>query len=229
MASNNGSPNPQFLAPPAVTALRQEARTLDPKFPPMTRSLSDNMRDERQDLKEAAEQTLNVIVDLDLDGRVKWVSPSWRQVVGTSPESIEGRMISDILIGNKNVFQDAIESMKVDDSRSRFIRFALPMGPDSLLSESSESRQSESQEAGTSEEGGGGEAIERIEETPQESTEEEYPYGVLSMEAQGIMVFDRTADGAGHVGHVSAVPCYSTSSRHHYETKKKKKKSERKR
>lgn len=216
MASNNGSPNPQFLAPPAVTALRQEARTLDPKFQPTTRSLSDNMREERQDLKEAAEQTLNVIVNLDLDGRVKWVSPSWRQVVGTSPELIEGHMISDILIGNKNVFQDAIEAMKVDDSRSRFIRFALPMGPDSLLRESSQSRSSEPQEAEANEEGEG--ALGKIEEAPQEKTEEEYPYGVLSMEAQGIMVFDRTADGASHVGHVSAMPYRFTSSRHHDET-----------
>lgn len=216
MASNNGSPNPQFLAPPAVTALRQEARTLDPKFQPVARSLSDNMREERQDLKEAAEQTLNVIVNLDLDGRVKWVSPSWRQVVGTSPDLIEGHMISDILIGNKNVFQDAIEAMKVDDSRSRFIRFALPMGPDSLLRESSESRSSEPQEAEVNEEGE--RVLEKIEEAPQEKTDEEYPYGVLSMEAQGIMVFDRTADGASHVGHVSAMPYCSTSSRHHDET-----------
>ena len=110
--SGNGTPNPQFLAPPAVTALRQEARSVDPKLNSMTRSLSDDMREERADLKEAAEQTLNVIVDLDLDGRVKWVSPSWKQVVGTPLGSVEGRMIADLLVGNKNVFQEAIESLK---------------------------------------------------------------------------------------------------------------------
>ena len=67
--ADNGSPKPQFLAPPAVTALRQEARNINPK---MTRSLSENIKEERDDLKEAAEQTLNIIVDLDLEGRVKW-------------------------------------------------------------------------------------------------------------------------------------------------------------
>ena len=203
--AGNGSPNPQFLAPPAVTALRQEARVVDPKFPPSTRAPSDHMLEERQDLKEAAEQTLNVIVDLDLDGRVKWVSPSWRQVVGTPPQSIEGRMISDILVGNKSVFQDAIESMKVDDSRSRFIRFALQMGPDSLLRESPESQpEKEENEAGTDAVGTteGQEPQEKTQETF-EDEQKEHPYGFLHMEAQGIMVFDRSADGAGHVGHVS--------------------------
>lgn len=197
--AGNGTPNSQLLAPPAVTALRQEARSVDPKNQSMTRSLSDNMREEREDLKEAAEQTMNVIVDLDLDGRIKWVSPSWKQVVGTSPDFLEGRSISDFLIGNKNVFQDAIESMKVDDSRSRFIRFALQMGPDSLMKYSPESRPAEAQETKTSE---GKEAVDKKEGEPLEKNEEEYPYGVLNMEAQGIMVFDRTTDGASHIGHV---------------------------
>lgn len=202
--SGNGTPNPQFLAPPAVTALRQEARSVDPKLNSMTRSLSDDMREERADLKEAAEQTLNVIVDLDLDGRVKWVSPSWKQVVGTPLSSAEGRMIADLLVGNKNVFLDAIESLKVDDSRSRFIRFSLPMGPDSLMKYSPESRPLEAEQTETSE---GGEAtVGKIEDVSPEKTEEEHPYGVLNMEGQGIMVFDRTTDGAGHVGHVSATP-----------------------
>jgi len=192
--AGNGTPNSQFLAPPAVTALRQEARSIDPKFPPMSRSISENMREEREDLKEAAEQTLNVIVDLDLDGRIKWVSPSWKQVVGTAPESVEGRMIADFLLGNKDVFQDAIESLKVDDSRSRFIRFAVPMGPDSLLRYTPESRPLEEGQTGASE---GGEVPEK--------TEEEYPHGILDMEAQGIMVFDRTTDGSSHVGHVGAI------------------------
>lgn len=201
--AGNGTPNSQFLAPPAVTALRQEARSVDPKFPPMTRSISDDMREEREDLKEAAEQTLNVIVDLDLDGRIKWVSPSWKQVVGTAPESVEGRMIADFLLGNKNVFQDAIESLKVDDSRSRFIRFAVPMGPGSLLKYTPDSRPSDEPQTEASEAGNVTSKTEEV--APPEKTEEEYPYGILDMEAQGIMVFDRTTDGTSHVGHVSAI------------------------
>ena len=181
--ANNDSPKPQFLAPPAVTALRQEARNIDPK---MIRTLSDNMREEREDLKEAAEQTLNIIVDMDLEGCIKWVSPSWRQVVGSSPESVEGHLISEILLGNKDVFRDAIESMRQDDSRSRFIRFALQMGPDSVLKYAPEPPPAATEN-------------QAICEVTEKSQEEEQTHNVLNMEGQGIMVYDRTDDEAGHV------------------------------
>ncbi|KAJ5555875.1 CheY-like superfamily [Penicillium sp. DV-2018c] len=184
--SGNDSPNPQFLAPPAVTALRQEARNIDPK---LVRTLSDNMREEREDLKEAAEQTLNIIVDMDLEGRIKWVSPSWTQVVGTAPESVEGRLISDLLLGNRDVFRDAIESMKQDDSRSRFIRFALKMGPDSVLKYSPEPPPTIADSA-TGQQG--------TEKDVDDTNEEEYGHNVLNMEGQGIMVYDRTEDEPGH-------------------------------
>lgn len=184
--ADNGSTNPQFLAPPAVTALRQEARNINPK---MTRSMSDDMREEREDLKEAAEQTLNIIVDLNLDGRIKWVSPSWRQVVGSAPESVEGRLISDLLLGNKDVFRDAMEAMKEDDSRSRFIRFSVQMGPDSVLKYAPESRPVEIED-----EGEGKQTNE-----PTDSSQGEVDRNVLTMEGQGIMVYERTDDEAGHV------------------------------
>lgn len=184
--AGNDSPKPQFLAPPAVTALRQEARNIDPK---MVRTLSDDMREEREDLKEAAEQTLNIIVDMDLDGRIKWVSPSWKQVVGSSPELIEGHLISDILLGNRDVFRDAIESMQQDDSRSRFIRFALEMGPDSVLKYSPELPPLAPKH----------ETVEEQAEDLIEKPEEEHNHNVLNMEGQGIMVYDRTDDEAGHV------------------------------
>lgn len=190
--ADNGSPNPRFLAPPAVTALRQEARNINPK---MTRTLSENMREEREDLKEAAEQTLNIIVDLDLDGRIKWVSPSWKQVVGSAPESVEGRLIADILVGNKDVFRDAIEAMKEDDSRSRFIRFSVQMGPDSVLKNAPEPPPSrpESETAGSTP----GSTTEGTAEPSQ--AEGEKNNDVLTMEGQGIMVYERTDDEAGHV------------------------------
>jgi serine/threonine-protein kinase RIM15 len=191
--ADNGSPTPQFLAPPAVTALRQEARNINPV---MTRTLSEDMREEREDLKEAAEQTLNIIVDLDLEGRIKWVSPSWRQVVGSPPESVEGRMISEILVGNKNVFRDAIEVMKEDDSRSRFIRFSVQMGPDSVLRYAPEPRPIES-DNDTKREGKSPE--EKTTETEPSQVEGEDNHDVLTMEGQGIMVYDRTDDEAGHV------------------------------
>ncbi|KKK24304.1 hypothetical protein AOCH_007527 [Aspergillus ochraceoroseus] len=191
--AGNDTENARFLTPPAVTALRQEARSIDPKFSPLTRALSDDdMREEREDLREAAEQTLNVIVDLDLEGRVKWVSPSWKQVVGTPSESIEGRMISEVLVDNQNAFHDAIESLKEDDSRSRFIRVAVQMGPDSVLKFSPEPRPMKREVTGTV----GTEGVEDHEEPL--DTVEEHSHDILTLEGQGIMVFDRTADGVGH-------------------------------
>lgn len=188
--ADNGSTNPQFLAPPAVTALRQEARNVNPK---MTRSMSDDMREEREDLKEAAEQTLNIIVDLNLDGRIKWVSPSWRQVVGSPPESVEGRLISEILLGNKDIFRDAMEAMKEDDSRSRFIRFSVEMGPDSVLKYAPESRPgnvaNEPEEKQKSQQT----------DEAKDSSQDEDEHNVLTMEGQGIMVYERTDDEAAHV------------------------------
>lgn len=198
--AGNGTDSPQFLAPPAVMALRQEA---DPKRLPMERTLSEDMREEREDLKEAAEQTLNVILDLGLDGRIKWVSPSWRQVVGSPVESVEGRMISDVLENNATAFQDAIEAMKEDDSRSRFIRFSLRMGPDSVLKYSPEPRppEPEKEHEKTQE----GQEQEIAKEGTQDDEEEEWHRDILDMEAQGIMVFDRSADGSGHVSVPRAV------------------------
>lgn len=37
---------------------------------------------EKDDLKEAAEHSLNVILHLNLDGTIRWVSLSWEDVIG---------------------------------------------------------------------------------------------------------------------------------------------------
>lgn len=100
----------------------------------MERSLSENIREEREDLREAAEQTLNVIMDLNLDGTIRWVSPSWVDVIGTQPEQVTGTAITDLIVSdNKSIFADVIESMQRDDSKSKFIRFAVKVGPLSRL------------------------------------------------------------------------------------------------
>lgn len=49
---------------------------------PMERTPSMSIRAEKEDLKEAAEESFNVIMDLNLDGKVRWVSPSWEDVIG---------------------------------------------------------------------------------------------------------------------------------------------------
>ena len=178
MATSN---NDTFLTPPAVTALRQEDAELQRRGR-MERTTSMDIREEREDLKEAAEQTLNVILDLGLDGLVRWVSPSWKDVIGTSQSSVQGKPIADILLTNKTAFADAVESMKKDDSRSQIIRFSVEMGPDSVLRAP---RLDEPIDAGTSRD----EALEGCE-----------PDSTLSLEAQGIMVYNRSSGGESHVG-----------------------------
>src|SRR4051794_25183554 len=120
-------PSPS-LAPPAVSALRAD------QAGSMERSLSQDIRDEREELREAAESTLNAIVDLNLDGTIRWASPSWTDVVGTRHETLESVPMSDLVVGeNKTVFSDVVESMKRDDSKSYRVRFAVQLGPLSKL------------------------------------------------------------------------------------------------
>ncbi|KAL9021250.1 MAG: hypothetical protein Q9185_001534 [Variospora sp. 1 TL-2023] len=154
------------LAPPAVAALRKEDTT---NRLPIQRMDSMRIRDEREDLKQAAEQSLNVILDLGLDGVIRWVSPSWKDVVGTSADEIRGKPIADLLLSNKDAFADAVESMKEDNSRSQIVRFKVLVGPLSPLGGTKPCRNGNQSLAG----GDGQDTIE----------EEE----VISLEGQGIM------------------------------------------
>ncbi|KJZ79109.1 hypothetical protein HIM_01260 [Hirsutella minnesotensis 3608] len=156
------------LAPPAVTSLRSELAGK------MERTLSQDIRDEREELREAAEQTLNAIIDLNLDGTVKWVSPSWTDVVGTPFETVNGIPISDLIVSeNKSVFADVIDSMKRDDSKSYRVTFAIQLGPLSKL------RSSPNPDGSQATPG------------PEPQT--------ADIEAQGIMVYDTVSGGESHV------------------------------
>lgn len=160
--------DPSKLAPPVVRSLRAQAIGTAM----MERSLSEDIKEERKELREAAEQTLNVIVDLNLDTSVKWVSPSWIDVVGTRPSTVEKKPIADLIISeNKNAFSEAIDSMKKDDSRSQYIRFTVGMGPMSKLYPAEAINEYESDEVGP---------------VP------------IELEAQGIMVYNRTTGSESH-------------------------------
>ena len=150
----------------------------------MARTITSDMRAERDDLKEAAEQSLNVILDLALDGTIRWVSSSWADVVGTSVESVKDKPITDFLLSNKDGFANAMESMKKDDSKSRIIRFQVRMGELSVLKQD-KSRKKEVQPVDDS----SGE-----DEMATEGDE------VLNLEGQGIMVYDRSSGDDSHVG-----------------------------
>lgn len=174
--AGNDDPSGHFLAPPAVTALRQEVAA---GRIPMQRTTSTDIREERDDLKEAAEQSLNVILNLGLDGIIRWVSPSWNDVVGTPAASVKDRPIADVLLSNKDAFANAAESMKKDDSRSQIVRFQVLMGPSSVLKR--RPAEPENTEDVVSPTGG----------DPEEER-------VLNLEGQGIMVYDRSSGGESH-------------------------------
>ena len=166
------------LIPPAVSALRKEG--LSARMP-MERTSSMDIRAEREDLKEAAEQSLNVVLDLGLDGVIRWVSPTWKDVVGSPADSVKGKPIEDLLISKKEAFATVIQAMMEDDSRSQFIRFRVALGPNSVLRKEQSHIEPETEE----------EAQENLDTVEQEQ--------VLNLEGQGIMVHDRSAGGESHV------------------------------
>ena len=167
-----------MLAPPVVVQLRAQAGGQ------MERSLSADIREEREDLREAAEQTLNVIMDLGLNGNIRWVSPSWTDVIGTSFESVQGKPIKDLLVSeNKEAFSEIVESMKKDDSRSQIVRFSVQLGPASKLA-----------------------PIDILmADTDEEVAAAEREPATIELEGQGIMVYDRTSGGESHVGYIGFV------------------------
>lgn len=169
------------LAPPAVVALKEEVTLSGPSRLQMERTVSMDIREQREDLKEAAEQSLNVIMDLDLNGNIRWVSPSWKDIIGTSPDSVRGKPIADILVGDNTTFADTVESMKKDNSRSQIIRFSVRMGPLSILRPKHSSTPESEQGS--------------LPDLPTEGEDEH----MLNLEAQGIVVYDRTSGGESHV------------------------------
>ncbi|KLU89260.1 AGC protein kinase [Magnaporthiopsis poae ATCC 64411] len=169
LGQQDGNPRaPNTLAPPAVSSLRLDSAGV------MQRSLSENIREEREELREAAEQTLNVILDLNLDGTIRWVSPSWADVIGTPPDTIPGRSVSGLIISdNKTIFTDIVDCMKKDDSRSQFIRFAMKLGPLSVLA-----------------------PLQAVTGSDNQGPVNE---PTIDLEAQGIMVFDTASGGESHM------------------------------
>ncbi|KAF2099479.1 hypothetical protein NA57DRAFT_38153 [Rhizodiscina lignyota] len=168
----------------AVTALKDEATKEASPRHHMERSLSQDIREERQDLKEAAEHSLNVILDLNLDGTVKWVSPSWEDVIGTPTAAVIGKPIADIVIDDKDAFNDAVGKLQKDDSRSHIVRFSAHIGKLSSLSPRTSHQEPEPQEDKA--------------EVEEKDFEDAAPKHTIALEAQGIVVYDRTSGDVSH-------------------------------
>lgn len=180
---------PTTLAPPKVTALRQEAAGSAVVTTPggqrvnMERTVSQDMRDEREDLKEAAEHSLNIIMDLDLEGKIRYVSPSWKDVVGSMPDEVVGKPVLDILYEGVDTLAETIETVRKYDSRSHIARFSVRLGPHSILHKRrSKPAAVESQD------------MDLLSPTLSGEDEEQ----LLNLEAQGIMVYDRATGTESH-------------------------------
>jgi serine/threonine-protein kinase RIM15 len=172
--ASDGAEKTSFV-PPTVTALRHEA--LGDSTPArilMERSFSQDIQEGSRELKEAAEQTRNIILDLGLDGVIRWVSPSWTDVVGIHLEAVKGNPISKFIEDKPEAFTEAIKSLMNDDSKSQFVRFAIKVGIRSDLEPML---------------------------TAEQKAEAEGDKSILVLEGQGIMVYDRTSGGESHVSY----------------------------
>ncbi|KAI5959746.1 RIM15 [Candida pseudojiufengensis] len=76
--------------------------------------------EEQIDLRLASSNNPTIIMELDLDGNVRYLSQNWEHIVGTSIRKIVNKPISKIIIGSNDddyqVFKKAIDSMIVDDA-----------------------------------------------------------------------------------------------------------------
>lgn len=178
--SQDGSNN--ILPSPAIAALRDNHRVNIHKIA-MERTFSQDIQEGSQDLKDAAEQTRNIILDLNLDGIIRWVSPSWTDVVGTELSAVRGQPVSKFIYDNPRVFEPAIEALKSNDSKSQFVKFSVKIGTSSEMAPML--------------------PIEPAFPNIGEQIEEQFPLSeddkeILQLEGQGIMVYDRASGGESH-------------------------------
>lgn len=73
---------------------------------------------EQIDLRLASSDNPTVVMELDLDGNIKYLSKNWETIVGTNIKKIVNKPISNIIIGNNHedsqVFNSAIDQMVTD-------------------------------------------------------------------------------------------------------------------
>lgn len=78
-------------------------------------------------LKLASDRNPSMLLELDMCGKVHYLSKIWQTIVGTKQSLILGKYISEIIVGNehdKQVFNRAIDMMIRDDNSYR-IRFLV--------------------------------------------------------------------------------------------------------
>ena len=171
--AQDGASRP-YAQSPTVAALKYDAGVgPEPHKVMMERSFSQDIQEGTQELKVAAEQTRNIILDLSLDGIIRWASPSWTDVVGTHLEAVAGKPIAQyIKSDNKAIFEKAISNLKTNDNKSEFVKFAIETTRSSSLGP-------------------------MLDNSAEETKAYDEPV-LLELEGQGIMVWDRTTGGESH-------------------------------
>ena len=91
----------------------------------MVRKISMDIREGREHLKQAAEESLNAILELDLQGKVKWASATWQDLTGVRAAEVLGKPMIDVAVDEEDVFANCLDSMRKDDSKSRIVRFSV--------------------------------------------------------------------------------------------------------
>jgi serine/threonine-protein kinase RIM15 len=173
-------PGEEPLLSPAVTSIKNEAALVPkPGGQAMQRTFSQDIQEGVQELKFAAEQTRNIILDLGLDGIMRWVSPSWTDVVKTELDVVKGKPISQFITDKPTVFETAIAKLKSNDSKSQFVRFKIKIGLDSDLSHMIPEDEQRTQD--------------------EADADSDSKLQTLELEGQGIMVYDRPTGGESHV------------------------------
>lgn len=203
--------------PPAVAAIKEDAAREGQNRTPMERTISMDIREEREDLKKAAEQSMNAMLELDLEGKVRWVSPSWQELTGHPAASLIGKPISEMLVDNPTVFSDCVDAIRQDDSKSKIIRFAVKLPdnfwtdreaveateaepkPDSLndLKPNAEEKPIKDENAMSTDQEVQDEGNEEEKAAQPEQEPDEKPQAV-DLEAQGMLVYDRTTGEESH-------------------------------
>lgn len=78
-----------------------------------------NTMEEQIDLRLASADNPTTVMELDLDGNVRYLSKNWESIVGTNIKKIVNKPISNIIIGNTqedyDIFNNAIAKMIIDD------------------------------------------------------------------------------------------------------------------
>ncbi|RLV92497.1 Serine/threonine-protein kinase RIM15 [Spathaspora sp. JA1] len=117
--SPNQSPqaNQTLLGPHTIATSPTQSPPPSPSGPVSPRPMGS--MEEKIDLRLASSNNPTIVMELDLDGNVRYLSKSWEYIVGTSIRKIINCPISKIIIGNNDedykVFNNAIDQMIKDD------------------------------------------------------------------------------------------------------------------